>query len=169
MLKKAGHTKANDGIFFMPFHQFLNKPYFKSTEVAIYKDFKSSNLYKISQTVQQLWITVTIPSKQVVYFTLESQNPRFKKNCPKQDTVQVNTYLFKGTTYPGEDNMLLPIGYMGGSFYHVTVGKPDWAMERGTYTILVANWQCQGDPPCAPFDYQFTVYQQGPGTVEVKY
>ena len=53
LMRKAGHTKANDGIFFMPFHQFLSKPYFRSTTANVYKNFRSSNIYKISQTIQQ--------------------------------------------------------------------------------------------------------------------
>lgn len=39
LLKKVGHTKANDGVFFIPFGNFLKTPYFDRTAVAIYKDF----------------------------------------------------------------------------------------------------------------------------------
>lgn len=39
LLKQVGHTKANDGVFFMPFHNFLNKPYFRSTTVTMYNQF----------------------------------------------------------------------------------------------------------------------------------
>jgi len=52
LLKKAGHKLANDGVFFMPFHQFLNKPYFRSTTAAIYKDFAASKVYAVKQTVK---------------------------------------------------------------------------------------------------------------------
>jgi len=141
LLKKAGHVKAKDGVFFMPFHQFLNAPYFRSTTAAIYKNFKSSFVYNVKQTVQQKSITITVPSRQVVYVTLESMNPRFKKNCKgPASQLQVNTYLFKGTRFPGNAGLLTPIGYMGSSMYHVTVGEPDMALDAGTYTIMVANW-----------------------------
>lgn len=39
VLAKFGHKLANDGIFFMPFHLFVNKPYFRSTTVSLYRDF----------------------------------------------------------------------------------------------------------------------------------
>lgn len=72
LLKQAGHKIANDGVFFMPFSQFLNKPYFRSTTAAVYQKFAKTQLFKVTQTVEQLSITVNIPSTQVVYFTLEA-------------------------------------------------------------------------------------------------
>lgn len=36
MLKKVGHTLGNDGIFFMPFNQFIKPGYFKATAVSIF-------------------------------------------------------------------------------------------------------------------------------------
>jgi len=38
-LKALNHKLANDGVFFMPFHKFLNKPFFRSTTVVMYNDF----------------------------------------------------------------------------------------------------------------------------------
>lgn len=49
LLKKAGHTNANDGAFFLPFKNFLSKPYFRRTDVAIYKDFASTHTYPVTQ------------------------------------------------------------------------------------------------------------------------
>jgi hypothetical protein len=168
LLKQANHVKANDGVFFMPFHNFLNKPYFRSTTVAIYNQFTSSKTYSITQKVQQMAITIKIPSRQVVYFSLESANPRFKKNCPTPaQKVFVNTYFYKGTRFPGNAGLLFPLGYMGSTMYHVTVGKPDYALDAGTYTLMSANWGCEGS--CQPLDYTLVVYQMGSGTVSVKY
>lgn len=79
LLNRVGHKLANDGVFFMPFYKFVNKPYFRSTTVALYREFKNTQLFTIDQVVEQLFITIQVPSKQRVYFTLEGENPRFKK------------------------------------------------------------------------------------------
>ena len=50
LLRKAGHTKGDDGIFFMPFHTFLSRPYFRSTVVNVYKDFRTVRFYPVRQT-----------------------------------------------------------------------------------------------------------------------
>lgn len=52
LLKKVGHEKANDGVFFMPFHNFLNKPYFRSTTVNIHKEFKAYHYFDVVQKVK---------------------------------------------------------------------------------------------------------------------
>jgi len=56
---------------------------------------------------------------------------------------------------------------MGSSMYHVTVGRPDFELDAGTYTLMVANWACEGS--CAQLDYKVIAYQRGSGTVSVKY
>jgi len=56
---------------------------------------------------------------------------------------------------------------MGGTSYHVTVGRPDYALAAGTYTLKVINWNCEGT--CNPQDYSLIVYQRGSGTVNIKY
>jgi hypothetical protein len=113
-------------------------------------------------------ITIEIPSKQVVYFVLESANPRFKKNCKTAPAkVFVNTYFYKGTINPGDSGLTFPSGYMGNSLYHLTVGRPDYALPAGTHTLKVINWACEGS--CNPLDYSLIVYQRGSGTVKIKY
>ena len=53
LLKQVGHEKANDGVFFMPFKNYLVKPYFTQTSAAIWKEFKNKkDIYNIVQTVQ---------------------------------------------------------------------------------------------------------------------
>lgn len=42
LLKMLDHKIDNDGVFFMPFYKFVNKPYFRSTTVSIYRDFTKS-------------------------------------------------------------------------------------------------------------------------------
>ena len=96
-----------------------------------------------------------------MYFTLEAANPRLKKGCSnKGDKVFVNTYFYRGTRYPGNAGLLYPLGYMGSSMFHVTVGKPDMVLNAGTYTLMVANWA--GTPR---LDYSLIVYQEGSGRV----
>lgn len=45
MLQQAGHTLRNDGVFFLPFHKMLTKPYFRSTVTAVYEDFTKVSSY----------------------------------------------------------------------------------------------------------------------------
>jgi len=63
LLKLLNHKIGNDGIFFMPFVNFVNKPYFKSTSVALYREFAKEQLFTVVQKVEQLFITITVPSK----------------------------------------------------------------------------------------------------------
>lgn len=79
----------------------------------------------------------------------------------------MNTYFFPGTRFPGNSGLTFPLGYMGSSMYHVTVGRPDYKIEAGTHTLMVANWGCNGS--CDPLDYHLIVYQEGSGTVSVNY
>jgi len=58
VLKMVGHKLDNDGVFHMPFHKFFSKPYFRSTTVSLYRDFKSTKLYTVEQKVEQLFMTV---------------------------------------------------------------------------------------------------------------
>lgn len=146
MLKKAGHTLGNDGVFYMPFQQFIQPGYFKSTAVAIHKPFTQRNLYMVNQEVEQQSLFVTIPSKQVVYFTLEKENPRFLKNCEKDDTF-INIYFFKGKSFPGMDKIIGKQGYIGDSLYHNTLAMPDFELDAGEYTIYVVNWNFSKNGP----------------------
>lgn len=50
LLKQAGHELGNDGIFFMPFHNFISANYFEDTEVAMYKDFTKTQTFSIKQS-----------------------------------------------------------------------------------------------------------------------
>lgn len=166
LLDSVGHTKADDGVFFMPFHNMFRSTYFRSTTVNVYKEFSKTTIYDITQRPQELAITFQVPSRQVVYFTLEAQNPRFRKGC-RGAKVFVNTYFFPGTRFRGMDSLLFPLGYMGGTSYHVTAGEPDYVFEAGTYTMQVANWGCSGR--CTPLDYKLIVSQEGSGRVSVSY
>ena len=87
-------------------------------------------------------------------------NPRFNKNCGQPKQLQVNTYFFKGTRFPGDAGLLFPTGYMGSSMYHVTVGKPDYVLGQGTYTLMLMNWSAATSPT---IEYSLTVYQEGSG------
>jgi len=80
-----------------------------------------------------------------VFFTLESENPRFKKLCSKTSTF-VNTFFFAGKTFQGMDKLVVPRGYMGQSLYHLTVGDPYLMLDQGTYTLLVVNWNFKDEP-----------------------
>ena len=62
MLQKAGHKLANDGIFFMPFEQFVQPGYFKSTAAAVHRKFSDRHLYLVEQKIAQQPIRVTIPN-----------------------------------------------------------------------------------------------------------
>lgn len=73
----------------------------------------------------------------------------------------MGTFLNKGTRYTG--NLIFPQGYMGSSLYHVTVGKPDYELDAGTYHLMVYNFGG------GQLDYSLTVYQRGSGTVSIKY
>lgn len=42
LLELLGHKIGNDGVFFMPFSQFVNTPYFRSTTVSLYRDFANT-------------------------------------------------------------------------------------------------------------------------------
>lgn len=53
LLKAANHKLANDGIFYMPFHQFISPGYFRSTSVAVYNNAFTQTSYTIKQTVKQ--------------------------------------------------------------------------------------------------------------------
>lgn len=79
----------------------------------------------------------------------------------------MNTYFYPGTRFPGNSGLTFPLGYMGSSMYHVTVGRPDYKIKKGTHTLMVANWACNGS--CDPLDYHLIVYQEGSGTVSVNY
>lgn len=98
LLKLLNHKIDNDGVFFMPFSKFVNKPYFRSTTVSLYRDFANTKLFKVEQKVEQLFITINVPSKQRVFFTLENENPRFKKLCDKDKTF-VNTFFYAGKVF----------------------------------------------------------------------
>lgn len=163
LLAKAGHTLANDGIFFMPFDQFIAPGYFRSTSVAIYKRFKKRGLYTQHQDIAQEALTITIPEKQVVYFTFEIENPRLSKNCVKLDHY-INLYFFKGKTFTGMDAIIGKLGFLGGSMFHSTLAMPDMELEAGTYTIYVANWELEKN---GPINYTLSIYQEGRGKIGV--
>merc|ERR1719329_362998 len=162
LLKKAGHTKANDGAFFLPFKNFLSKPYFRRTDVAIYKDFASTHTYPVTQKTQDLKIKINIPNTQVVYFTVEMLNKRFKKNC-NWKRYSVGIYFLKGTYYSNKN--LITTGFLGWSHHHTT-GKPDVATPAGTYTLNIYNWNY---PKSDSIEYQVTVYQEGTDKVTLSY
>jgi len=44
--------------------------------------------------------------------------------------------------------------------YHVTVGKPDYVLGQGTYTLMLMNWSAATSPT---IEYSLTVYQEGSG------
>ena len=79
---------------------------------------------------------------------------------------QVNTYFFKGTRYTGNAGLIYEIGFLGNRLYHTTLGKPDQALDAGTYTMWVMNW---GIGNVNPLDYQLTVYAEGTDKVGISY
>lgn len=111
-------------------------------------------------------IAVNIPSAQKVYFTLEGMNPRFYKGCKKDNTF-INTFFYKGARFPGMKGLTVPRGYMGQSLYHLTVGQPGLVLPAGRHTILVANWNYGKGKNVQ--HYTISVYQEGAGTVTLKY
>lgn len=81
----------------------------------------------------------------------------------------LNTYLFKGSRFPGMKGLIGPLGQLGGSFYHTTLGEPDvypmhW--DQGLYTAMLINWQHDKDP--TPVEYTMQVYSTG-GKVTISY
>jgi len=53
-LARAGHTLGDDGVFFMPFGNYMAPAYFDASTVTIYKDFTEKSTYEITQTVEQM-------------------------------------------------------------------------------------------------------------------
>lgn len=164
MLKKADHTKANDGIFFIPFKNFLSVPYFRRTDVAIYKDFGSTQTMPLIQNVKSMKIRVTVPTTQVVYLTIETLNKRFKKHCDWK-RFSVGIYFYKGTVYR-KKNLVNKPGFLGWAHHHTT-GKPDLAIQAGTYTLDLTNWNY--GKGWNQMKYQLTVYQESTDKVTIAY
>lgn len=77
-----------------------------------------------------------------MYFTLEGENPRFQKNCAKDNTF-INTFFYKGEVFRGMEYLVVPRGYLGQSLYHLTIGSPDLELDEGSYTLLVYNFAFQ--------------------------
>ncbi len=111
-------------------------------------------------------IRVNVPSDQVVYFTLEHTNPRMFRNCQVGRT-HVNTYFFRGIRFRGMNSLLTPMGFMGNGLYHTTVNKPHMKLKAGSYTIMAINWRF--DKGKRVQEYSLQVYQEGTGTVTVKW
>lgn len=140
--------------------------YFDATSVTIFKDFEKKKTYEVSQTTEQMSITFTIPSTQVVYFTFEKQNSRFQKYCTDND-LNLNFFMWKGSGgFPGMDALEADTGVISYNLFHTTLAVPDKVYDAGTYTVLVANWSFAD---LGPVKYMLTVYQEGSGKVQVSY
>lgn len=73
----------------------------------------------------------------------------------------INTSLYKNY------DRVFPVGYMGGGIYHTTVGKPDYALDAGTYRLKITDHTCGSY--CNPLDYSLITYQRGSGSVSLKF
>lgn len=165
LLKEAGHTLGNDGIFYMPFLTMISKPYFRSTIAAIYKDFTKFVSYGVTQKTEFKTLTFNVPSDQVVYFTFEVDNPRFWQFCDNKPFYHINTLLFKGKVFQGRDQIIGERGWIYNTVFHNTLNEPGLKLTAGTYSILVHNWNFKNGQ--TDIDYQLSVYQEGAGTVTI--
>lgn len=99
----------------MPFDLFMTS--FFSTNIAIYEEFGYEHYWSLTQDTETKYISVYNPTRQKVFFTVETLSKRFKPHGCSPDHW-LNIYLFRDDDLLNEDRL----GFIGSLMYHDSIG-----------------------------------------------
>ena len=132
MKKEVNLQKANDGIFWMNYDDYIK--YFYNTGVAMYDKYAAYDVQNVKPTKKYATYEIDNPTDQIWYLTAEQYS---KRHYPRATKCKLNANAYIGLF----DNNWTSVGSWQGlqSAGFGTVGSTDKPLKAGKYKLYVLN------------------------------
>lgn len=141
LAKQVGFTKANDGIFWMPYDTYIK--YFDTFTVAIDEKFKGHKVHDITLTKRDNQLKIWNPVDQLVFISAEMYSARHYPRAYKcQKDIKSTTWMM---LLDSNNQQLGGYAWISKQWGTGVLGDPVKPLPKGMYTIYMVRQNSNKD------------------------